>query len=714
MSFSIDTIRSKPTKDHETKLFRSYLWSILRNWEFYVLLLIAGWLRLYHLGSSEFNTDQAALFRMAYDAVHQGLLPVTSNEASIGFANAPGSIYLLMPATLFTSNPIAGTLLTGSLATLSVAITYIFVHKYYGRMAAIFATFLYAVAPLPLNYSRTLWQPNMMYLFTMLFIFALFRGVVERRKGWFFPACLLLSILYQMHPTTIILGSVLCLAVLLAPTTIRWRDMFYACLGVGIVFFPYLLWQLLTGFHELPLMVMQSRAALIDKQAIFFEGLLLGPYSIRSRPSYPQSFGKLFYPYLQPFEYLILALALVTIIVLSGTVLWRWYQQIRDRRKAEETRQRFWQSWESFMPRPAVAGLAILCAWQILPVLILTRHSAPIFPQYLFMTVPAPFILIGLLPGTLGSWDNARWQRIAKPLLRALYVVLAFLVLAQLMGSVANIRDKTQGYFRDHGSQESASYYEALDSSLAVLEKAEALADQYHARRILIATDRSTELSMYYLGEHTRYPTTVYRADTCLLMPRKEDGPAILIMAPYARTGKALALLNAAKLLGESARLGGSPYLLYALPSASTNEETSSGPVFAPQLQAAPSVVWQDGSESPLVTRWTVRQPYEPGSGKRYVYEMHAQISDTVASLNSSCTLSNAQAGDQLIVSFQLSPTNHVTRPQKVAFQARTYTMEPYNPTYGPFHLATHRLVSSSPASMLAPDGSTLLTLPIS
>src|SRR5579883_3420181 len=59
-------------------------WSWLLNPEVLVLLLLAAALRLYFLNHTEFDDDQATLFRMAYDAVHQGLLPVTSNTGSIG------------------------------------------------------------------------------------------------------------------------------------------------------------------------------------------------------------------------------------------------------------------------------------------------------------------------------------------------------------------------------------------------------------------------------------------------------------------------------------------------------------------------------------------------------------------------------------------------------------------------------------------------------
>src|SRR6266566_1469097 len=74
-----------------------------------------------------------------------------------------------------------------------------FLRRYYGPLAGITAALLYAAAAKPLNYSRFIWQQNMLAPLVVLFMFALFCGVVERRKGWFFPAVFLLGMAYQLH-----------------------------------------------------------------------------------------------------------------------------------------------------------------------------------------------------------------------------------------------------------------------------------------------------------------------------------------------------------------------------------------------------------------------------------------------------------------------------------------------------------------------------------
>ena len=73
----------------------------------------------------------------------------------------------------------------------AVLLTYIFTRRYFGRLAATIAALLYATAQTTIVFSRFIWQPNLIAPFTVLFMFALFWGAVERRKGWLFPAMLL-------------------------------------------------------------------------------------------------------------------------------------------------------------------------------------------------------------------------------------------------------------------------------------------------------------------------------------------------------------------------------------------------------------------------------------------------------------------------------------------------------------------------------------------
>ncbi len=224
----------------------SRLRSLLTTWELYPIILLAGFLRFYQITVTEFDDDQTAIFRMAYNAVHHGLLPVMSNGASIGIAQPPGVIYLNMLPALFSANPLGSVLLVAFLTLIGVVLTYFFTRRYYGRFAGTVAALLYGTAAAPVHYARFIWQPNVMPPFTVLFFFALFRGVVERCKGWFFFALVLLGILYQMHETTLLLAVPLAIAVAFSFNTLalarhricadRSRHSVLSLSALGIVF----------------------------------------------------------------------------------------------------------------------------------------------------------------------------------------------------------------------------------------------------------------------------------------------------------------------------------------------------------------------------------------------------------------------------------------------------------------------------------------------
>src|SRR6266568_1481123 len=149
-------------------------------WEIYPILGIAAFLRFYQIATTEFDEDQAMVFRMAHDAINHGLLVATSNIASIRIVNPPAVIYFFMLPAAMSANPLWGAVMVGLCATVSVLLTYLFTRRYFGRLAAATAAFTFATAAQPVFYSRFIWQQNLLPLFVILYIWSLFWGVVER------------------------------------------------------------------------------------------------------------------------------------------------------------------------------------------------------------------------------------------------------------------------------------------------------------------------------------------------------------------------------------------------------------------------------------------------------------------------------------------------------------------------------------------------------
>src|SRR5437667_7307653 len=238
------------TRDSSVRQQRSWP-SWFFAYELYLIIIVASFLRLYGIQTTEFDADQADIFHMAHDSVIHGHLVATSNIASIGAYNPPGIIYALLVPAAFSANPLGGAIETALLAVLGGFLTYWFTRRYYGRVAATIATSFFAVASAPLFYSRFMWNQNLLLFFVPLFMLVLFRGVVDRRPGWLFPALFLYGLLFQWHGSSLLFVAPLVVAALLTPKTIRWRDIVLGLLSLIILYSPYIVWLVATNFATL-------------------------------------------------------------------------------------------------------------------------------------------------------------------------------------------------------------------------------------------------------------------------------------------------------------------------------------------------------------------------------------------------------------------------------------------------------------------------------
>ena len=279
MSLTLSETQATTARKTARNKIQAILPSWLLAWEIYPILLIASFLRLYRLDTTAFSYDQSMLFRMAYDAVHHGLIPATSNGSSILTMHLPLTVYLLMLPALFSANPLWAAVMTAIFNIIAILLTYLFTRRYFGRFAATIAAMLYATAQTTIIFGRFIWQPTLLAPFTILFLFALFAGVVERRKGWLFPALVLLGIMYQLHELTLLLVVPLFVALLLVPRTIRLRDLVLALVFLLLIFAPYLVWELNTKFADIHTALGLTKAhAQIDTKALMFYQRFLNSY----------------------------------------------------------------------------------------------------------------------------------------------------------------------------------------------------------------------------------------------------------------------------------------------------------------------------------------------------------------------------------------------------------------------------------------------------
>ena len=707
-----DVTESSADRQLSARRYIKYLRTWFFCWEIYLIVLVAGFLRLYQLSTSEFGGDQAAIFGLAREAVRAGLWPIVSNQASIGIENPPAVIYLLMIPAALSANPLLATIMIGVFNTLAVLLTYLFVGRYYGRLAGVIAALLYAAAAKPLNYSRFIWQQNMLAFFIVLFLFALFWGVVERRKGWFFPAVLLLGIAYQLHETSTLLVIPLLAALILAPGTVRRRDLLLAFISLLVIFSPYILWEFSTKFADVSIVLDATKLpARIDGDAVYLYTFMLSPNGFgfyNQVPGDSTSILRQLGPVLAWLRYtlwLLVAGGLVTAGVLalrpgpgdtSG----------KDAQVGPFTSLQRW--WADLRAAPYRCGLALLLIWQVAPVLLLSRHSLPLYPYYLLILMPGPFMLIGICTARMIKWV-ARPELYWKGLRYGMYAIAAFTVIAQIVTCTATLLDTVDGSYK-HGPT-----FNDLGSLQHALDEADQLALQRHLNMVYVGTDANSQTSLRYLAGQMRTPTTLFDDERCLVLPGASSGPAVLLASPYAQLMLALLPKYAtATLVDQPTRLGAPSFQLYIVTTREVTGQTTVSNRFVDDLQlvnvqrrrfnTAGNATW-------LISRWKLLRSIRTRPRTTYNYAMKAFTSTNSYPRRSLCTFTAIRPGDQLFVAFAIP--NSLSSAGLVTIEGKFYTTTPYNPSFGFLHLETDRTQTSPAIILLTARGKSSIEYPL-
>ena len=665
-----------PVEEPSALTWRTRIQSwLLSSWEIYLIVLVAGFLRLYRINTTEFDGDQADIFRMAHDAVSHGLQVATSNVASIQIFNPPGIIYLLMIPAAFSADPLWAAVMVAMLAVVSVLLTYWLTRRYYGRLAATFAALLYATALLPVFYSRFIWQQNLLLFFVPLFIITLFWGAVARRKGWLFPALLLLGLLFQLHGSGAMMAAPLLVALLLSPGTVRWRDLIFGAASLLLIYGSYLIWEVYSRFHDITILLNTTKLPVqIDNLALLFYQQFLSPYSAPFAG--PRSLLSQLIPFVSWAGVVMTVLLIAAGVLALVQGLWSG-KRVGQVERQKHTLMASWATlhrwWTELRATPYRCGLLILFVWQAIPLLYLSRHSINLFPHYFIVFMPGPFILIGLLLAKMMEWGKQWPQRaIWKQSVRLGIATLAVLIIvAQFAATTANVLDLARGNFLDHNL--STPYYNDLNSLQQALSKADQVAQQRHLKRIYISAEFATENAFSYLSQQLRTPTTVFN-DACLVLPGSAQGPALLLVGPYNNFPATLATQFAgASLIDQPKRLSGAPFQLYLVQPALAS--SASHMTLGQDLQLLDTQSLQFESKPWLVSRWNLLRSQPLAYRTTYTYNIK-NMSDTTDKTNQQkrCVFTSIQAGDQLVTGFQLLNNDQAS----LNVQIQSFTTTPY------------------------------------
>lgn len=138
------------------------------------IILLSAFLRLYRISDyMEFLGDQGRDVVIIKEFLKKGDLFFIGPVTSIGnMYLGPFYYYFIAPALLFANfSPTGPAIFVALLSVLTTYLIYQITSKYFDSKTGLIASFLFAISPVVIKYSNFSWNPNIMPLFALLFIY---------------------------------------------------------------------------------------------------------------------------------------------------------------------------------------------------------------------------------------------------------------------------------------------------------------------------------------------------------------------------------------------------------------------------------------------------------------------------------------------------------------------------------------------------------------
>ena len=192
-----------------------------KYWPIISILILASFLRLYNIsGYMEFLGDQGRDVTIIKDFWKNGNLFFIGPQTSIGnMYLGPFFYYLIAPSLLLANfSPVGPAIFIALLNVFTVYLIYYIGNKWFDKKTGLISAFLFAISPVVIKYSNFIWNPNIMPLFSLLFVYFFFESFKTKKYHLFLYASLSFVMVMNSH----YLGLAL-----LPFTGIYWTYIFY-------------------------------------------------------------------------------------------------------------------------------------------------------------------------------------------------------------------------------------------------------------------------------------------------------------------------------------------------------------------------------------------------------------------------------------------------------------------------------------------------------
>jgi len=149
----------------------------------------------------EFLGDQGRDLVIVRDFLKNGNLFFIGPQTSIGnMYLGPYYYYLIAPALLLANfNPVGPAIFVALLSVLTTALIYFVSKKWFNTQSALAASLLFALSPVVIKYSSFSWNPNIMPLFSLLFVYFLVQAIFFKKYKQLIFASLSFIMIINSH-----------------------------------------------------------------------------------------------------------------------------------------------------------------------------------------------------------------------------------------------------------------------------------------------------------------------------------------------------------------------------------------------------------------------------------------------------------------------------------------------------------------------------------
>ncbi len=496
------------------------------------IILLALFLRLRGLDTTGLWGDQAFTLNTAMRWVNGGPLPLAANKSSVGFVNPPLIEYLYGAALFLWPDILSVSLLTLLGGLVAVVVTGAVTARLFGRRAALWAMLAFAVAPWAVFWSQLIWNQTMVPPFAALALGGLLLYLFDRpRAVYLVGSFAAAAAMVQLHPGSAVQLLTIALALLLYRQRVRPAHVVAGAAVFALLFLPYLLYQIGTGWADLAaIRGVAGQAATFSSAA-----LRLSLDLIRAQGLYRAAPGVEFFD----------AMATGLFVSTLGGVIWR---TVRERRGAGGQRGRGDEDHATSapLPNPLPQGEGVesplrprspaplLLLWFVMPLLFYWRSGVYLQNYYLISQWPAHFMILGIGMDTAQHMAE-RWrgrERAGRVVARLLPLPLLALVAFQVFFSLR---------YQDARAAGDGPTLQVRHARALIVQSNRLLAERPECRLVGLGHGERVDNSDLALLVEFTDPTRVLLADGDLALPRPSPCAVYLDARPGSRASYALA-----------------------------------------------------------------------------------------------------------------------------------------------------------------------------